>query len=226
MQTKTALTLACLCASALSAQDVMKVAPGAAKVEFENAQIRVLRFTEQPGAKLAMHSHPAYIDVGFTDSSGRYTFPDGKTEEMKSKAGEVNFSKGVTHTAVNLSKSTDESIMVELKTKPAGVAVNGAGDQLKADPKGTKLVLENEYVRVLRTVVPAHGKLAMHSHPAHVVIYMNGVSARATMADGKTQEANVPARGIRALGATKHVMENLGDTPTEAIVIELKTAEK
>src|ERR1051325_92354 len=93
--------LACLGSTALLGQDVLKVAPASAKVEYVDSQIRVLRFKEPPGTKLPMHSHPAYVAVGLTDDVARYTFPDGKTAEQKSKPGQAEFANPVTHASEN-----------------------------------------------------------------------------------------------------------------------------
>src|SRR3984893_19299304 len=79
------------------AQDVVKLAPDQAKVVFENDRVRVLHFTEPGHSKLPMHSHPAYVTVGFTNDHSKYSFPDGKTSDERSKAGDVTYSKALTH---------------------------------------------------------------------------------------------------------------------------------
>ncbi len=68
------------------AQDPVKVDPKHNKVEFENAQVRVLRFTVGPHEKSPMHEHPANIVVFLTDAHVKFTYPDGKTEERHGKA--------------------------------------------------------------------------------------------------------------------------------------------
>jgi hypothetical protein len=75
------------------AQDVVQLAPDYVKVVFENDRVRVLRFNEPAHTKLPMHSHPAYVTVGFTADHSKYTFPDGKTSDERSKAGDVTYSK-------------------------------------------------------------------------------------------------------------------------------------
>ena len=70
-----------LAADAAFAQDVVQLAPDQVKVVFENDRVRVLHFTESGHSKLPMHSHPAYVTVGFTTDHSKYTFPDGKTSD-------------------------------------------------------------------------------------------------------------------------------------------------
>jgi beta-alanine degradation protein BauB len=225
MQARIVCMFACLGGVALLGQDVLKVAPtGVVKVEYEDAQVRVLRFKEPPGSKLEMHSHPAYVSVGLTDDVFHYTFPDGKSADDKSKAGEVAFSRAVTHAGQNMGKTASEAIMVELKTKPAPVA---AGDMAQANPTMCKVELENAYVRVTRVKVPPHGMLKMHSHPgSNVVVYLSGGQLKSTSAAGKVEQATVAPGTVRANPAGKHSNENVGDKPSEAVLIELKTASK
>src|SRR5260370_31073796 len=104
-----------LAAVAAFAQDVVKLAPDQVKVVFENDRVRVLHFTEPGHSKLPLHSHPAYVTVGFTADHYKYTLPDGKTSDDHTKAGGVTYSKAMTHAYENLSGAASESFLVELK---------------------------------------------------------------------------------------------------------------
>ena len=105
----------CLAGSVALAQDPAKVDPKHCKVEFENAQVRVLRWHSGPHEKVPMHGHPAYVDISLTDFHLRFTFPDGKTKEVTTKAGQTSWNEAQKHSAENLSDSATESIQVELK---------------------------------------------------------------------------------------------------------------
>ena len=59
------------------AQDPVKVDGNHYKVEFENAQVRVLRARLGPGEKSAMHRHPNAVAVFMTDVNGKFHFPNG-----------------------------------------------------------------------------------------------------------------------------------------------------
>ncbi len=63
----------------VKAQDPVKVDPKHNKVEFENAQVRVLRFNYRPHEKSPMHDHPANVVVFLTDAHVKFSYPDGKT---------------------------------------------------------------------------------------------------------------------------------------------------
>jgi len=101
------------------AQDPAKVDPQHCKVEFENAQVRVLRWHNGPHEKVPMHEHPAYIQINLTDGHGRFTLPDGTTKEVKTKAGQTSWNEPQKHSYENLSDSESENIQVELKGKVA-----------------------------------------------------------------------------------------------------------
>lgn len=101
------------------AQDVVKVDPKHNKVEFENAQVRVLRLTYGPHEKSPMHEHPANIVVFLTDAHVKFTYPDGKTEERHGKIGQVIWNAPVKHESENVGDKLMEGIQIELKAKPA-----------------------------------------------------------------------------------------------------------
>jgi quercetin dioxygenase-like cupin family protein len=98
-----------------AAQDPVKVDAQHTKVEFENDQIRVLRFHLGPKEKSPMHEHPARVFVFLTDAHFKVTLGDGKVDERTGKAGEVRHRPAEKHAIENLSNEDYESIIVELK---------------------------------------------------------------------------------------------------------------
>jgi quercetin dioxygenase-like cupin family protein len=101
------------------AQDPVKVDPAHYKVEFENAHARVLRITYGPGERSVMHGHPAALGVHLTDGHARFTFPNGKTEELRFKAGEVRAYPAGAHLPENVGGQPLELVFVELKARTA-----------------------------------------------------------------------------------------------------------
>lgn len=96
-------------------KDPIKVDSKHYKVEFENDKVRVLRIKYGPREKSVMHGHPALIGVMLTDGHIRFAYPDGKTEEITAKAGQVLNFPAVEHLPENLSDHLFEVIAVELK---------------------------------------------------------------------------------------------------------------
>jgi quercetin dioxygenase-like cupin family protein len=101
------------------AQDAVKVAPKHYKVEFENDQVRALRISYGPHEKGVMHEHPASVAVFLTDGKVKFTYPDGKTEEISWKAGQTLWLPAVKHLGENLSDKPFELLQIELKVKEA-----------------------------------------------------------------------------------------------------------
>ena len=101
------------------AQDPVKVDSSHYKVEFENSQVRVLRVKVGPGEKSIMHRHPNAVAIFVTDLTGKFTFPDGTTQDVTRKAGDVMWTPAVTHQPENMGAQPMEVILVELKSKPA-----------------------------------------------------------------------------------------------------------
>ena len=97
-----------------------------------------------------------------------------------------------------------------------------AQDAVKVDPKHYKVEFENDKVRVLRVNYGPHEKSVMHSHPDHVAIFLTDGHAQFTMPDGKIVDAPIKAGTTQWDAGGKHNPENLGDTPFELIVVELK----
>ena len=84
-------------------------------VEFENDRVRVLRIKYGPGEKSVMHSHPESIAVFLTDIHAKFTYPDGRTEDINANAGTVQHMDAFTHLPESTSRTPFEVIAVELK---------------------------------------------------------------------------------------------------------------
>ena len=106
-------------ASAVMAQDPVKVDSKHYTVEFENAQVRVLRVKVGPHEKSVMHRHPNAVAIFLTDANGKFSFPKGEPQEIKSKAGEVRWTPSIVHLPENTSDQPFEVILVELKGRAA-----------------------------------------------------------------------------------------------------------
>jgi quercetin dioxygenase-like cupin family protein len=95
--------------------DPVKVDSKHYKVEAENDQVRVLRIRYGPHEKSVMHAHPATVAVFLTDNRGRFTFPDGRTEERSWKAGQSMLMPAEEHLPENLSDNPLELVLIEFK---------------------------------------------------------------------------------------------------------------
>jgi quercetin dioxygenase-like cupin family protein len=87
------------------------------KVELENDRVRVVRIRYAAGEKSVMHQHPRGVGIFLTDAHFKFTYPDGKVEDINAKQGEfLWFADLWEHLPENLSNQSAEVIYVELKT--------------------------------------------------------------------------------------------------------------
>ena len=104
-----------LASSPLFAEEATKADPKHYIVEFENDHVRVIRIKYGPGEKSVMHDHPRYVVVNITNASVKFTTPDGKTEEITHKAGDLTWSDAETHLPENTGDAPMEAILIEIK---------------------------------------------------------------------------------------------------------------
>lgn len=108
----------------------------------------------------------------------------------------------------------------------AGIGDAVARDAAKVDPRGYRVVLENDQVRVLEYIgKPRLGVCGegMHSHPDHVTVLMTPIRARVTLPEGKTFVAENKAGDVIFEAAGTHAVENIGGRESRALLIELKS---
>lgn len=94
-------------------------------------------------------------------------------------------------------------------------------DFVEAAPKQTKVLIDNDKVRVIRATFKKGDNVPMHSHPDIVVYPIKSKGKiKFTNADGKVTESAIKVGEASFRPAVTHSHEHFGDS--EAIVIELK----
>jgi quercetin dioxygenase-like cupin family protein len=119
----------------LAAQDAVKVDPKHYKVMSENDQVRILKIHYGPHEKSVMHSHPSSVAVFLTDGQVHFTLPDGKTQDMKVKAGDAQYTPAVTHLPEDTGDKPFELVLVELKGKGGAGKPAAAKQAAKTEKK-------------------------------------------------------------------------------------------
>jgi len=100
-----------------------------------------------------------------------------------------------------------------------------AQDLVKVAPNNCKVLLENDNVRVIDVWVKKGEKVAMHSHPNHILYFVSDGKMKTSFPDGKTSETDAKAGSAVWIAAVTHANENIGSADMHAIVIELKSTE-
>jgi hypothetical protein len=62
-----------------------------------------------------MHSHPETISVFLTEAHAKFTYPDGRSEDINANSGMVQHMETFTHLPENTSKTPLEVVLIELK---------------------------------------------------------------------------------------------------------------
>lgn len=95
--------------------DPVKADPDHYKVEFENDRVRVLRVRFGPHEKSVMQEQSSLLEINLTVAHLLVTYPDGRTESIHSKAGQVRLFPAAERQPENLSDFPYEAIAIELK---------------------------------------------------------------------------------------------------------------
>jgi quercetin dioxygenase-like cupin family protein len=97
-------------------------------------------------------------------------------------------------------------------------------DPTVTDPDKYKVVFENERVRVLEYRDEPGQRTSPHEHPDSVMITLSGFDRRLVGATGEARDVTIQPGEIRWLDAQTHSGENVGETPTHVVFVELKGA--
>jgi quercetin dioxygenase-like cupin family protein len=95
-------------------------------------------------------------------------------------------------------------------------------DPTKVEPKHYRLDFENDRVQVVSVHYGPHEKSGFHDHPGGVVVILTAAHLRFTDENGKTREIFSKPGEARWYPPFKHKVENLGDTPYDAVYIGMK----
>ncbi|MEO9115407.1 MAG: cytoplasmic protein [Gemmatimonadaceae bacterium] len=97
-----------------------------------------------------------------------------------------------------------------------------AQDAVQTDGDKYKVILENECVRVLDYRDLPGEKTRQHRHPAFVLYALSPFQRTLTLPDGKVLRRGFKEGDVMWSPAQTHIGENVGQTPTHVVIVELK----
>ncbi|MBZ5552158.1 MAG: hypothetical protein LAO21_05510 [Acidobacteriia bacterium] len=193
-------------------------------LKVENSVVKIFDVRVPPWKTTMFHIHPEdYVFVTFGDSTLKSQVFGQKEEDLNLKRGEVRFKAGpITHRVRNRGGKPFHNLTIELlRPHPAGGPLNTSEPPL-GQHQG--LVLENERIRVTRTVLRPGESTKLHSHrQPHVAAVIRG----GTLLD-RMEGIGMEGRNLRAgsfmwrEGAVTHSISNTGRTVIELVEIEIK----
>ncbi|MEU0501349.1 cytoplasmic protein [Nocardia sp. NPDC005998] len=96
-----------------------------------------------------------------------------------------------------------------------------SADPIAVNPELYRVIFENERVRVLEYRDEPGDRTQPHHHPDSVLYPLTSFRRRIS-ANGQQVEVALTVGQVRWVGAQEHAGENIGDTETHALFIELK----
>lgn len=187
-------------------------APAQISERLDNEQVRVIVATLQPHTpSIASTGHATNRVLIFLDDGVMTREEGGNTTRMEFRRGDVRWRPASgAYTSENIGDRPIRILEVDLKRPPRGPMPPTALDPVAVDSVHFKVVLENEYVRVVRVHYGPREASRNHEHVLNrVILYLTD------MLDLKADEVRMGPPRV-------HVEENASDQPADAISVELK----
>jgi hypothetical protein len=187
-------------------------APADITPRLDTPQARVIVATLQPRTpSIARSGHATNRVLIFLDDGAMTRKEGDQATTIEFHRGDVRWRPASgPYIAENMSDHPIRILEIDLKGPPAGPAPASAMDPVAVDAVHYKVVLENEYVRVLRVHYEPHEKGQTHQHILNrVVFYLN-------------DQPGAKADDVRVSGAATHAEENSSAQPADRIAVELK----
>jgi beta-alanine degradation protein BauB len=96
-------------------------------------------------------------------------------------------------------------------------------DPVTTNPDLYRVVMENDRVRVLEYRDRPGDRTAPHGHPDSVMVTLSGFQRRLHQG-GRSADVTLESGLVRWLDAQEHAGENIGETETHVVFVELKEA--
>jgi len=234
------LTFLFLFALPAAAQDPVKVAPQAYKLDFDNDWVKVLRVHYAPKEHLPEHDHPAtaaaYV---YLNDSGPVIFKHiglsyGPVTRPATKARSFRLWYAVkeTHEVENTGDTPSDFVRIEFKTDPVNAKSLRGKFQPEEFPQAgaaenfQKVQFENEQIRATRLVIASRKKFAVSTganEPA-LLVALNPANFKLTKGKNKSSKLLLDAGKTRWIEQGVVIeFENTGDAPAELLRFDLKT---
>ncbi len=211
-------------------QDLVVVAPGAAKVELENARVRVVRLKMPAHTSSPMHDRPARVVIPLTANDVRIIRANGNVGTTRTAAFIPAWSEPAKRSVTNLA-SPLENVIVELKTATApGKAAQNPPSPAPLDYLADRFhtwLFENQHVRVFEVRIPPGQVTDFHrrAYDSVTVHISGGLVAWQAQGEAWSAATNVdPGSAMFDADAGKtdvRRMRNEGPAEYHAILVQL-----
>lgn len=229
--------MACALFGTASAQDPLKVAPQAYKLEFENEWVMVTRVHYGPYEKIPEHYHTerssayVYLNDGGPIIFKHINLPYADITRKETKAGSFRLYKGLkeVHAVENPTGIPSDFLRVEFKTEPVNDQSLRGRFYREPYPPGEnfrKVQFENEQIRITRLVIPSRAKLDVSANATEPVLFVALTPSRFKARGQKSKTAQISLEPGRTHWLSIHQqqqLENVGANAAELLRFEFKT---
>ena len=227
--------LACLLVGAAAAQDAVKVAPQAYKLEFENEWVMVTHVYYAPYEKIPEHFHTerpsayVYLNDGGPIIFKHVNLPYGDVTRKETRTGSLRLYKGLkeVHAVENPTATPSDFLRVEFKTEVMNAnSLQGKFYREDYPPSEnfSKVQFENEQIRITRLVIAPHAKLDVSTTATEPALLLALTPARLKAKGQKNQNIKLELGKTHWLNSKQQQQwENATDSATELLRFEFKT---
>ena len=191
------------------------------KILVSNEHVHFYEIGFKVNAVESKHDHHHMIVYACNDGKLKITNNDGSEKTIEAKEGDVMYMDAVKgHVAENIGSSDVRFLVLELlKNTSMGNAV----DTNLVNSDNIEILLENEFVRVLKGTLALNMKTPTHNHPHRIAYPLTDGKLKFTSVDGEEKEIDIKeGKAMYAPAIEDHSAENIGDTEMKMLVFELK----
>ena len=124
------------------AQDPTKVEPAHYKLAFENEYVQVVNVHYGPHEESSLHAHMGGVVVVLSAGHLRFTYENGKTQEVFAKPGEPRWFPPFKHKVENLGETSYTAVYIGIKNKHLNNEARLKSGSPELDEQTKKLVAE------------------------------------------------------------------------------------
>jgi len=229
--------MACALFGTASAQDPLKVAPQAYKLEFENEWVMVTRVHYGPYEKIPEHDHTerssayVYLNDGGPIIFKHINLPYADITRKETKAGSFRLYKGLkeVHAVENPTGIPSDFLRVEFKTEPVNDQSLRGKFYRESYPQGEnfhKVQFENEQIRITRLVIAPRASLEVSANATEPALFVALTPSRFKARGQKNKTARISLEQGRTHWLSvnqRQQLENIGGGAAELLRFEFKT---
>jgi hypothetical protein len=227
----------CLTMTSALAQDPLKVAPQAYKLQFENEWVKIVRVHYAPHEKIIAHEHtPQASAYVYLNDGGPVVFNHidkdyGAVTRPATKTGSFRVYKGIQelHEVENKGDVPSDFLRVEFKTDPVDEKTL-RGKFFREDyPAGEnfqKVQFENQQIRITRLVCGPGKKLDVSTavNEPGLLVLLSSANLKISKAKNKVKNVKLDMGQSQWIGLIQQgQIENTGKTPVELLRFDFKT---